>query len=292
MTWRLTAALATFVALSCAEGFVGGGGRPSDDEESSAYPELSFPENPREDVAPVLSCQGAPDDDGDACTEDVCVPEVGETFHFPVVVDDKDACTLDTCDKEVGVVRTELDCDDASLCTSDGCHADVGCFHVPIVYFNETFSETERWTLEGFHVATITLEEGQDPAFGDQALHAHFDGPASMVVATTNLELHPLGGAWLRYAHTVPPAHATLRVEIYAEGQWHIVDEIAASSEPDEPPVPDAADVSWHLTTVPITVELSDDALVRFAVLVDDTGTVSGDVFIDDVKVLPAASCP
>ena len=59
----------------------------------------------------------------------------------------------------------------------------------------------------------------------------------------------------------------------------------------EEFPGDQADGVPWHVTTVPIGAPLEDGALIRFAVLVDDTASVFGDIFIDDVKVLPDPSC-
>jgi len=65
-------------------------------------------------------------DDGDACTNDICLP-TGECAHNPVDCDDGNICTEDICAPAEGCVYTSIDgipCDDGNACTDpDTCQS-------------------------------------------------------------------------------------------------------------------------------------------------------------------------
>ncbi len=92
---------------------------------------------PGELVSPCVECDpiGAPTldracDDGDACTEDECRPDVGCVFiPTPGGCDDQDDCTVDQCDPVAGCVHLPRPCDDGEPCTHDGCDPTTGCHH-------------------------------------------------------------------------------------------------------------------------------------------------------------------
>lgn len=85
-------------------------------------------------------------DDGDACSDDLCVEPTGCTAiarpaccASAVDCDDGHACTIDTCGSDgacgharvAGCCESGADCDDGNACTSDGCSASA-CSHSPI----------------------------------------------------------------------------------------------------------------------------------------------------------------
>lgn len=65
-------------------------------------------------------------DDDNACTIDLCKPELG-CQHTPIdSCFDGDPCTIDECDPEIGCVYTPIDCEDGDPCTFNEC-ADGEC---------------------------------------------------------------------------------------------------------------------------------------------------------------------
>ncbi|NUN16670.1 MAG: hypothetical protein HUU55_23845, partial [Myxococcales bacterium] len=102
---------------------------------------------------------GAPCDDGDACTNADLCQAGGCVGTQPVTCDDGNQCTGDVCDQVLGCVNTDLDgtpcsdgdactiadtclagvcqplfnldCDDSNLCTDDSCDPATGCVNAP-----------------------------------------------------------------------------------------------------------------------------------------------------------------
>ncbi|MFH1530640.1 MAG: hypothetical protein ABIK09_07890 [Pseudomonadota bacterium] len=73
-------------------------------------------------------------DDGDPCTDDVCVPGLGcFSFFNAASCDDGDACTTgDHCQVGVCTPLGGLDCDDGSDCTEDSCDPGAGCVNAAL----------------------------------------------------------------------------------------------------------------------------------------------------------------
>jgi len=98
-----------------------------------------------------------PCDDGNACTNDVCDPDLLTCSHTPVNCDDTNPCTADSCDPASGCRHVPADglacddhsavtcndhcqaghcvggfsCDDGNPCTVDSCVDTLGCRHSP-----------------------------------------------------------------------------------------------------------------------------------------------------------------
>ena len=72
-------------------------------------------------------------EDGDLCTLDTCDPATGQCANTAVVCgDDGDACTIETCDPATGgCVAAPASVDDGVACTVDACDPLVGVTHVP-----------------------------------------------------------------------------------------------------------------------------------------------------------------
>jgi hypothetical protein len=73
-------------------------------------------------------CAGVNCDDGNACTQDVCTPDIG-CAHIPIECNSGSLCVIDTCDPDIGCVSVEKDCDDGNPCTIDTCDPETGCVH-------------------------------------------------------------------------------------------------------------------------------------------------------------------
>ncbi len=114
-------------------------------------------EDAGEDVAPP-PCTTADCDDGNVCTDDLCVPAIGCQHSNNTSIcsdgsactvgdgcqggvclagsltncDDGDACTVDSCDAASGCQHSAsaATCDDGNVCTDDSCDAASGCQHV------------------------------------------------------------------------------------------------------------------------------------------------------------------
>ena len=83
--------------------------------------------------APFLLCEDVECEDGDPCTEDVC-DDTGECVYSPLdgaPCDDGDACTVDdTCsDKGECAGDANAPCEDDNGCTTDTCDPGTGCIH-------------------------------------------------------------------------------------------------------------------------------------------------------------------
>ena len=78
---------------------------------------------------------GAKDcDDGNLCTNDSCVPEIGCQYSLNAAAcDDGNPCTtVDQCADGICVGGESDDCDDGNACTTDQCVPDAGCTHAPV----------------------------------------------------------------------------------------------------------------------------------------------------------------
>ena len=75
----------------------------------------------------AMKCETDTDcDDSNACTIDLCKPEIG-CQNTPIdSCFDGDSCTIDECDPEIGCVYTPIDCEDGDPCTINEC-ADGEC---------------------------------------------------------------------------------------------------------------------------------------------------------------------
>jgi hypothetical protein len=72
-------------------------------------------------------------DDGNACTDDVCVAGLCQFTNNATPCSDGSACTSgDVCSGGTCQPGAPLDCDDGNACTADSCDAVQGCAHVPI----------------------------------------------------------------------------------------------------------------------------------------------------------------
>jgi hypothetical protein len=73
-------------------------------------------------------------DDGNACTDDVCVPGKGCAHTFNLAgCSDGNACTTgDHCAGGKCVAAASLDCNDGNVCTADACAPSLGCKHDPV----------------------------------------------------------------------------------------------------------------------------------------------------------------
>ena len=106
---------------------------------------------------PQASCPGGCDD-GDACTSDLCDPDVLECTHRPVTCNDNQECTVDSCDHTLGCVYAPVangqtcgnplvacgatcqagrctggtSCNDGNACTDDSCDPSLGCRHTAV----------------------------------------------------------------------------------------------------------------------------------------------------------------
>jgi hypothetical protein len=245
------------------------------------------------------------DDDGDACTEDICVPEFGATLHLPVRLDDLDVCTIDACDSDVGVFRTALDCDDASACTEDGCHSDVGCFHLPVVYFHETFERGDAWQLDAlWTIGSVRDESGFAEVAAPSVDHtasddnrslwlaqreglpfSEFTGP--IVASSPGVDLSSAKGeVFLEYTFAVGGAIAAgdFQVQVWNGESWVTVDSPWAESFS-----PELEEAGWSSEVVDVTAHANADFRIRFAV---SPGVDVRGVSVDDVRLLPARNCP
>ena len=76
----------------------------------------------------IITVPGSSCDDGDPCTEDLCVD--GNCTHVPVDCDDGDPCTTDYCDATGTCHHDAINCeDDGDPCTLDYCENGI-CVHV------------------------------------------------------------------------------------------------------------------------------------------------------------------
>ncbi len=121
------------LARGCAAADLDENGLVDSADTSIARLALGTPPGPSARGNPTDLCAGVTCDDGDACTEDRCVPQNGQCYHAPVTCDDYDACTTDTCDPGTGAcVNTALTCDDGNACTADTCDPGAGCQFDPV----------------------------------------------------------------------------------------------------------------------------------------------------------------
>jgi hypothetical protein len=108
---------------------------------------------------PLPQANCPPDcDDGDACTNDVCDPDLLQCTHTPVTCNDNQECTVDSCDHTLGCVYAPVangqscgnpllacgascqagrctggvSCNDGNACTADSCDAARGCQHTAV----------------------------------------------------------------------------------------------------------------------------------------------------------------
>lgn len=70
-------------------------------------------------------------DDGDECTEDACSPTEG-CINTPIDCDDGDPCTEDSCSPTDGCMNTTINCDDGNACTEETCNPSLGCVSTPV----------------------------------------------------------------------------------------------------------------------------------------------------------------
>ena len=85
-----------------------------------------------EDVCMNGQCQGVPNpcDDGDVCTDDACVPQVGCSHTLNASpCDDGDACTDQGICQDGTCTSEAKDCNDGKDCTDDSCDSITGCIH-------------------------------------------------------------------------------------------------------------------------------------------------------------------
>ncbi len=102
---------------------------------------------------PELEC-----DDGNACTEDRCDPDIG-CLHEPIGCNDFDACTRDSCDAASGCVFDPLDCNDGNACTSDRCDAALGCRNTDV---SAACDDSDVCTTDSCDPATGCVNAGVD----------------------------------------------------------------------------------------------------------------------------------
>ena len=101
--------------------------------------------------------------DGNACTQDLCVADVG-CLNPPIALNactDDSICTLDLgCDTKDGCKFFDLtpDCDDGEECTADTCDAVVGCQHAPLIQDCCDFGVSDA----GFCLPELTVDAGED----------------------------------------------------------------------------------------------------------------------------------
>jgi hypothetical protein len=91
--------------------------------------------DPDDPGVPALKPDGAScEDDGNACTDDVC--EQGSCIHLPLEgqdCDDAEMCTADDRCSEKGECKGDIySCDDALECTEDACDGLGGCTHAAV----------------------------------------------------------------------------------------------------------------------------------------------------------------
>jgi hypothetical protein len=85
-------------------------------------------------LVPCRLCEtNAECNDGNLCTDDVCIPATGCTNPpNSEPCDDGDACTDgDVCTAGACVSGPALDCDDNDVCTDDSCNISTGCVNAP-----------------------------------------------------------------------------------------------------------------------------------------------------------------
>lgn len=113
------------------------------DSDGSSFPDDCNDADPAINPSAVEICDGKDNNcngqvdegidlnDGNACTEDRCIPELG-IFHEIISPDDGNACTTDACDQVLGIYHMLVDPDDGNACTEDRCIPELGVFHVII----------------------------------------------------------------------------------------------------------------------------------------------------------------
>lgn len=279
----------------------------------SGFCAVSVAESDDEDPCTVESCdpefgwswEVVADDDGDACTEDICVAEFGATLHLPVRLDDGDACTVDACDSDTGILRTSLACDDASACTEDGCHSDVGCFHLPVIYFHETYERGDGWQLDALWTIGSVRDEPEyvdvaapsidhTPSDDNRSLwltqrdglpFTEFSGP--IVASSPAVDLSsPKGEVFLQYSFAVGGSIAAgdFQIQVWNGESWVTVD--APWAESFSPELEEAA---WSSEVVDVTAHANAEFRIRFAV---NAGADLRGLSVDDVRLIPARDCP
>jgi len=79
-------------------------------------------------------CSSAPVvcNDGNACTADACISQLGGCVFNLLSCDDGNPCTSNSCDPATGCLFDPVDCDDQDPCTDDSCVDGLGCVHTPI----------------------------------------------------------------------------------------------------------------------------------------------------------------
>lgn len=85
-------------------------------------------------------------DDGNPCTDDICLPEAGCTYEYNTnLCEDGNACTFkDTCLLGECLSGAATDCNDDDLCTVDICKATEGCLHPELDCNDDTLCNGEE----------------------------------------------------------------------------------------------------------------------------------------------------
>jgi hypothetical protein len=255
----------------------------------------------------ALSC-----DDNNVCTTDACAN--GACTHAEVDKDDNDACTVDSCDPKLGVLHTALSCDDNNPCTTDMCNPAAGCITTPITYFSETFANNSKgWTLGGQGTGTPwqvgplipnpTAPESGNPDPTEDHTPTVDNGVAGVAIGgNTSNALHPpyyllspiidLTGVstpvyveFWRYLNSDFPPFMDSTVEVYNGSSWVTIFAMT--------PGVAIYDAGWTRESYDVTPYKNNNFQIRWGWRVLQPGVVLVSGWnIDDVRLIPADSCP
>ncbi len=107
-------------------------------------------------------------DDGEVCTTDLCDPALGCVHGFAdVPCDDGDACTgPDTCAFGVCVPGLAVDCSDTDVCTDDSCDPVMGCVHTIAPGCESGASSSSSSSSGGASSSSSTSSNGSSSSAG------------------------------------------------------------------------------------------------------------------------------
>ncbi|MFO0659087.1 MAG: hypothetical protein U0165_04555 [Polyangiaceae bacterium] len=266
---------------------------------------------------PSTGCAYTPVDvsDADMCTVDSCDSSSGSLSHTPIDTSDGDLCTVDTCDPSSGALtHTAASVDDGDVCTSDACDPSTGTItHNPIVYFSDDFHDNSNgWQLEGgWQIGAATLSTGQSAGYGSDPAIDHSstsdNGIAGVYIGgnvpktitsmqyltSPVIDLSAVSGDvvldFWRVLNSDYPPYMNAVVEAYNGSSWTSLYSLLGSASQENT----AANPGWTHVQYDVSSLKSATFRVRFGYAVGSTsGYTVGGWNIDDLRLVPATSCP